>query len=71
MKIEILSEEKVRVGTVNFGSCVVLDNKYYILSDHTQNTNNVNLIDLSTGSQRIVSIDTQIHIIDNAKIVIQ
>ncbi len=70
MKIEILSEEKTnRLGTICFGSCVYFNNRYYILSGCMPNSNSVNLIDLSTGAPKLVSIDIKVRVID-AKIII-
>jgi len=71
MKIEILSEKEARrIGSINFGSCVALDGSYYIISELAIDTNNVYIIDLSSGLKRIISLDTKVRVMDNAKIVI-
>jgi len=69
MKIEIDNiNELTRIGSITLGTCVLYEDRYYILSDLDEN-NKVILVDLEKGRPSKVSLDTKVKVIKNAKVV--
>jgi len=68
MELNITRENKNTtrpLSQVTFGSCVFIDNEYYILSNHDHIAL---LVNLRNGFEKTLPFNTKVHVVEDARI---